>query len=110
MTFGAPGSANAADGCHLPARARWSRRVDRVDEFGGGQQRVLALSIGVVPGVIREAFDRHVPPVDADDAFDDADVDLSRVQDAALLDVQLEVGRSSPGLRCACACVPDRRR
>src|SRR5918999_2196178 len=42
--------------------------------------------------MVREALDRDVPPVDADDAFDDADVDPLGVEKAALLDVQLEVG------------------
>ena len=41
--------------------------------------------------MIGKAFDRHLPLGDADDAFDNADIDLFGVEDAALLDVQLEV-------------------
>ena len=42
--------------------------------------------------MIRKALDRHVPPVDSHDAFDDADVYLFSFQDAALLDVQFQIG------------------
>ena len=62
-------------------------------------------------GVIREALDRDVPPADADDAFDDADVDLLSVEHAALFDVQLEVGADVARVcACALASCPDRRR
>ena len=42
--------------------------------------------------MISKTFDSHVPPVNADDAFDDSDVDLLSVECVALLDVQLEIG------------------
>src|SRR5688572_18593917 len=42
--------------------------------------------------MIGHSADRDVPPVNADDAFDDPDVDLALVEDRALLDVQLDEG------------------
>ena len=42
--------------------------------------------------MIGNAFDCHVPPVDADDAFDHADVDIGLVEDRALFYVQLDEG------------------
>src|SRR5206468_3287380 len=50
------------------------------------------------PGVIRESPQRDVVMMDPDDAFDDADIDAALIQDAALLDVQLDVRRDRP--RC----------
>ena len=41
--------------------------------------------------MIRKPFDGDVPPIDPDDAFDDADVRLRRVEDSSLLDVELDV-------------------
>ncbi|MEX2150518.1 MAG: hypothetical protein WD793_09885 [Steroidobacteraceae bacterium] len=42
--------------------------------------------------MIGDAFDRHVPPSDADDPFHDADIDAGLIQDGSLLDVQLDKG------------------
>lgn len=39
--------------------------------------------------MIRKAFDRNFPPADADDAFDDADIDFLIMEDCTLLNVQL---------------------
>src|SRR5688572_33341374 len=43
--------------------------------------------------MIRKAFDRDVPPVDADDAFHHSDLDLLIVEISALFDVQLKIRR-----------------
>src|SRR5207247_3890648 len=67
--------------------------IDHLDEARGGKEGIVALIHRGGARVIGEAGDGHVPLPDADDAFDDADVDLARVEDAALLDVQLEVSR-----------------
>jgi hypothetical protein len=42
-------------------------------------------------GVVLKSGDGDLPLLDPDDPFDDANVDLRGVEDAALLDVQLEV-------------------
>src|SRR4029079_3870592 len=47
-------------------------------------------------GVIRKAGNGDVPAFDADDAFNDADVDLVPRQRAPLLDVQLEIAGNAP--------------
>jgi hypothetical protein len=41
--------------------------------------------------MVRHAFDGDVPPTNADDAFDDADIDIALVENRALFDVQLDV-------------------
>src|SRR6266498_3158965 len=46
--------------------------------------------------MVGEAGDRDFPLLDPDDPLDDADVDLAGVEDATLLDVQLEVGGNLP--------------
>ena len=48
-------------------------------------------AIGVVPGVIREAGDRHLVALDRDDALDHTNRNALAFESAALLDVQLEV-------------------
>src|SRR4029079_18493799 len=52
-------------------------------------------SIGYCRGavVVLESGDRHLPLLDADDPFDDPDILEALVEDAALLDVELEVAR-----------------
>src|SRR5262245_25475770 len=56
--------------------------------------------------MIGKAFNRHVPPVYADDAFDDPDVQLFRFENAALLDVQLDISRNTSlrALNCRSFC------
>jgi len=39
--------------------------------------------------VIRLTFDRDIPPADANNAFDDADIDIFCIEECALFDVQL---------------------
>src|SRR5690242_2404208 len=46
--------------------------------------------------MVLEAGDRDLPLLDPDDPLDDADVELRRIQRAALLDVQLEVAGDIP--------------
>src|SRR5206468_885372 len=58
---------------------------------GGGEQRVLSIVHRGGASVIGKAFDGHIPPVDAHDPFDDADVDPFFLKDAALFDVQFEI-------------------
>ena len=95
--------AHAADGCHVPALHGLRHLDDSEDEVRGAHQRVAPLVHRRRPGVVRKAGHRHVPPAYADDAFDDADVRPACIQDAALLDVQFDVGQQlvRPALRLA---------
>src|SRR5262249_38637996 len=95
---GAGKGLNLADGADLAARHARHHAIDGFDVFGRREQRVAPLVHRRRARVIGEAFDRHVPPVDADDAFDHADVDLLGMQYAALFDVQLKVSRDVAGL------------
>src|SRR6185369_172146 len=47
-------------------------------------------------GMVCETFDRDVPPVDTDDAFNDSDIYLLAIENSALFDVQLEIRRDLP--------------
>ena len=92
MTFGAPGKAwirPTVPTCR-PGYAA-DDPVHHLDESRGGEQRVVALVHRRRPGVIRESGDRDLPLLDADDPLDDPDVDLVRLERAALLDVELEI-------------------
>ena len=40
--------------------------------------------------MIRKANDRDIPPADADDTFNDTDIDILLVEKPALLDMQLD--------------------
>src|SRR5215510_4597158 len=95
---GAGKGLNLADGADLAARHARHHAIDGFDVFGRREQRVAPLVHRRRARVIGEAFDRHVPPVDADDAFDHADVDLLGMQNAALFDVQFQVSRDVAGL------------
>ena len=93
MTLGAPGQAWMRP--TVPTCAPGSLAddaVDHLDEPRRREQRVVPLVHRRRARVVGEAGHRHVPLADADDALDDADVDARGVEDAALLDVQLEVG------------------
>jgi hypothetical protein len=63
-----------------------------IDDPGGGQERVPPLVHGRRARVVPESIDADVPPLDAHDSLDDADVDAAAVKDRALLDVELEKG------------------
>ena len=92
MTFGAPGKRlNPSDGSDLAAGNSAHDAIHHVDESRGREQRVVPLVHRGRAGVILESGDRDLPLLDPDDSLDDADVDLRRVERAALLDVQLEV-------------------
>src|ERR1700686_4321374 len=80
-----------ADCAHLPAGNASHNSIHRFNELRRGKHRIAALVHRRRAGVISEAFDLHLPLGDADDAFDDPDVDLLGVQNAALFDVQLKV-------------------
>ena len=103
ITFGAAGMGrDAANRRDLATRKLGDDAMDRVDEPAGGQHRVVTLAHGRGARVVRAASDGHVPAFDADDAFDDPDVDGALVQDRSLLDMKLEVRRNvarpAPGL------------
>ena len=96
MTLRAPGlTCETTDGADLATRRRAHHAIDHVDEARRRQQRVLPLVHRRRPGVVGKAGHRHVPLADADDALDDADGHALGFEDAALLDVQFEVGRDA---------------
>ena len=80
-----------ADVADLPARTRHHLLAHRYDQPRGGQERVTALRHRRRPRVVGEALEGDVVAVDADDPLHHADLDAGAVEDAALLDVQLDV-------------------
>ena len=84
---------NLANGADLTAGERGGNPIDRLNVFGRGEQCVVPLIHGRRTRVIGDACDRHIPPMNADDALDHADVDLFLVQRAALLNMQFDIAR-----------------
>ena len=82
--------ANPADGGDLSAGHAGGDAVDGEHELRGAQQRVTTAIHRRGAGMIGDAVDRDVPPANADDAFDDADIDVAFIENCALLDVQLD--------------------
>src|SRR5262245_16374978 len=82
---------NLAYGADLTAWDAVDDAVDGFDVFRGGQQCIATPVHRGRSRVMGKSFDRDIPPVDADDAFDDTDVDLLAVEDAALFDMQFDI-------------------
>ena len=82
---------HTAHGAHLAAWGAGDGAVHHVDVARRGQQAVAPVGHGRGAGVIGDAFGRHLPLADADDAFHHADIQLLPVEIPALLDVQLHV-------------------
>src|SRR5438132_1390219 len=77
----------AADRANLPARLGAHDAVHREHELGGGEQGVAPLVHGGGARVVREATNRDVVLVDADDPLHDPDLDAAAIEDPSLLDV-----------------------
>src|SRR6185503_7575025 len=76
---------------HLPPRNTRHHAIHSFDKLCRSQQRILTIVHRRRPRVICKSLDGDVPPVDADDAFNYADVYLFSIENAALLNVQLEI-------------------
>ena len=93
---------------HLTPRDTRDHPVHHLHELGCRAHGVASLVHGGRPGVVRDPFDRDVPPADADDPLDHADVQLLGVEVPALLDVQLDDRRRSRHGRAAPLASRDR--
>jgi hypothetical protein len=86
---------------YLPAGGGGHHPVDGHDQPRGRQQRVLPPVHRGGAGVVGKALEGHLPPFDADDPLDDANLDAVAVEHRPLLDVELEIDlditKVSPG-------------
>jgi len=87
------------DGCNLSAGKLCRRSIHCQHQLGCRKQCIVALVHRGGPRVVRDAGNGRLPPVNADDALDDANVGTGTLERTSLLDVQLQVGASSLRLR-----------
>src|SRR5687768_1335390 len=80
-----------ADSAHLPPGHTRDDTIDSFNKLRRCKQCILPIVHRGRSRVIRETFDRHVPPVDPDNAFDDTDLDLLVIEMSTLFDVQFEI-------------------
>src|SRR5256885_3679279 len=75
-----------------------SRRIIHCQhQLGCRKQCIVALVHRGSARVVRHAGNGCLPPVDTDDALDNADVGVGALECAALLDMQLQVGSEIAG-------------
>src|SRR5262249_51359492 len=86
---------NPTNGPNLTTRNAGHYTIYCFDESGTSQQGVLTIVHCGGAGMIGESFNRNVPPADANDTFNYANVDLFLFQNTALLDMQLEVSSNT---------------
>src|SRR6266568_6567900 len=67
---------NSSDRADLSTGNAGHYAIDYFDELCRSQQSILAIVHRGRAGMICKAFDCDIPPVDTDDTFDDADVNL----------------------------------
>src|SRR5581483_4808028 len=84
-------------GPHLSPRHARYLLLDRLDDLCGSEQGVTPLGHWRRAGMICEAADFDLVLVDADDSVHDTDRNARLVQQAALLDMQLEITMDGPG-------------
>src|SRR5262249_7102321 len=93
---------NATDGSDLSTGNAGNDLIYRLNELRGCKKSIVSFVHRCRAGVICKSFDSNIPPLDADDSFDNSNVEFFGFEHSTLLDVKLDISENVAALALDC--------